>query len=77
MRATMISSGSTQSDDRGETGCWKIAYGTTVNDKPTEKMLGQIGREETLPKKHWDRRQTELPATVEAGENQINFSLAE
>lgn len=77
MRATVMSSGSTQSDDRGETGCQKIACGTSVNDKPTEKMLSQIGREETLPKKHWDRRQTELPATVEAGENQINFSLAE
>ena len=77
MHATVMSSGSTQSDDRDETGCWKIAYGTTVNDKPTEKMLSQIGREETLPKKYWDRRQTELTATVEAGENQINFSLAE
>ena len=77
MRATVMSSGSTQSDDRGETGCQKIACGTSVNDKPTEKMLSQIGREETLPKKYWDRRQAELTATVEAGENQINFSLAE
>lgn len=77
MRATMMRFGSTQSDDRGETGCQKIACGTTVNDKPTEKMLGQIGREELLPKKYWDRRQAELTATVEAGENQINFSLAE
>ena len=64
--------------DGAEIGEHKVTVKTRIigdGSYGDEGSVQSTGREELLPKKYWDRNQTELRATVERGSNTFNFDL--
>ena len=64
--------------DGAKIGQHKVTISTKLTPDYSMETRKQIapGRKESLPKKYYDRRQTELTANVASGSNEIDFDLS-